>query len=81
MAAQSLKRLVAGFPPRLPGFAPGSSQVAFVVDKVELGHVSPVNIYCTKFSILTITRGRYNRPEVTDVLNGPIMDFTTHYQN
>jgi hypothetical protein len=34
-----LKRLVAGFPPRRPGFDPGSSQVGFVVDKVALGQV------------------------------------------
>jgi hypothetical protein len=34
-----LKMLVAGFPPRRPGFAPVSGQVAFVVDKVALGQV------------------------------------------
>jgi hypothetical protein len=31
--------LVAGFPQRWPEFAPGSSQVGFVVDKVALGQV------------------------------------------
>jgi hypothetical protein len=36
-AAPLLKLLVAGFPPRQPGFAPGSGQVGFVVDKVALG--------------------------------------------
>jgi hypothetical protein len=33
------ERLVAGFPPRRPGFEPGSGQVWFVVDKVALGQV------------------------------------------
>jgi hypothetical protein len=32
-------RLVADFPPRQPGFEPGSGHVGFVVDKVELGQV------------------------------------------
>jgi hypothetical protein len=46
-----LRRLVAGLPPRTPGFDPGSVHVGFVVDKVALGQVfprvlrfSPVNI-------------------------------------
>jgi hypothetical protein len=45
-----------------------SSHVGFVVDKVALGQVfsntsvSPVNHHSTKFSILIITRGSYNRP-------------------
>jgi hypothetical protein len=30
-------RLVSGFPPRRPGFAPGSGQVEFVVKKLALG--------------------------------------------
>jgi hypothetical protein len=34
-----LKRLVAGFPPRRPGFDPGSGQVGFMVDKVALRRV------------------------------------------
>jgi hypothetical protein len=29
-------QLVAGFPPRRPGFEPGSGQLGFVVDKVAL---------------------------------------------
>jgi hypothetical protein len=33
------KLLVAGFPPRRPGFEPGSGHVGFVVDKVALGQV------------------------------------------
>jgi hypothetical protein len=40
-AAPYLKRLVAGFPPRRPGFDPGSGQVEFVVDKMALGQVFP----------------------------------------
>jgi hypothetical protein len=39
VAAPQLKRLVAGFSPRLPGFKPGSSHVGFVVEKVALGQV------------------------------------------
>jgi hypothetical protein len=38
-AAPSLKRLVAGFALRRPGFKPGSSHVEFVVDKVALGQI------------------------------------------
>jgi hypothetical protein len=41
--------------------------------------VSLANLHATKFSILTITRGRYNRPEVGDVPSGPSMDSTPHY--
>jgi hypothetical protein len=33
--------------------------------------VSPDNLHSTKFSILTVTWGRYNRPEVVGVLSGP----------
>jgi hypothetical protein len=35
----SFLRLVAGFPPRRPGFDPRSGYVGFVVDKVALGQV------------------------------------------
>jgi hypothetical protein len=38
-AVPQLKRLVAGFPPRRPGFDPRSGHVGFVVDKVTLGQV------------------------------------------
>jgi hypothetical protein len=38
-AAPYLRRLVAGFPPRRPGFKPGYGHVVFVVDKVALGQV------------------------------------------
>jgi hypothetical protein len=36
-----LRRLVAGIPPRRPGFDPGSVHVGFVVDKVALEQVFP----------------------------------------
>jgi hypothetical protein len=39
LVAPRLKLLVAGFLPRRPVFAPGSSQVGFVADKVALGYV------------------------------------------
>jgi hypothetical protein len=39
VTASLLKRFVAGFPPRRPGFKPGSSPVGFVVDKVALGQI------------------------------------------
>jgi hypothetical protein len=39
LAAPYLKRLVAGFPTRRPGFELGSGQIGFVVDKVALGQV------------------------------------------
>jgi hypothetical protein len=83
-AARELKRLVAGFPPRRPGsgkwdlwwtkwlrgrFSPSTS-------------VSPVKtVHSTNFSILTITRGRYNRPVVPAVPSGPIRDSTPQYSN
>jgi hypothetical protein len=38
--------------------------------------ISPANLHSTKFSIVTITRGRYNRPEVADVPGGPSIDST-----
>jgi hypothetical protein len=37
--SRSSRRLVAGFPPRRPGFEPGSGHVGFVVDKVALEEV------------------------------------------
>jgi hypothetical protein len=41
--------------------------------------VSPANLHSTKFCILTITRGRYNKPELADVSSGPSLDHTPHY--
>jgi hypothetical protein len=62
--------------------------VGFVVDKVALGQIfsdyfgfSSTNLNSTKFTILTITWGRYNRPEVADVLSGHSLDSTQHYEN
>jgi hypothetical protein len=44
--------------------------------------VSPAKIvYSTNFSILTITRGRYNRPGVAAVPSGPSMDPIPQYSN
>jgi hypothetical protein len=39
LAVLWLRRLVAGLPPRRPGFDPGSVHVGFVVDKVAPGQV------------------------------------------
>jgi hypothetical protein len=36
-----LRRLVAGIPPRRPGFDPGSVYAGLVMDKVALGQVFP----------------------------------------
>ena len=59
MAVPWLRRLVAGLPPRMPGFDPGSVHVEFVVDKVALGQVflrvlrfSPVNFIPPVFHYL-----------------------------
>jgi hypothetical protein len=40
VAVPQLRRLVAGFPSRQPGFNPKSGHVGFVVDEVALGQVS-----------------------------------------
>jgi hypothetical protein len=70
VAAPWLKRLVAGFPPRRPGFAPGSDKWNLWWTKWRRSRFSPSisvspakTVHSTNFSILTITRGRYNRPE------------------
>jgi hypothetical protein len=42
-AVPRLRRLVAGFTPRRPGFEPGSGHVGFMVDKVALGQVFSEN--------------------------------------
>jgi hypothetical protein len=39
LATPQLRWLVTGFPPRRPGFEPGSGHARFVVDKVALGKV------------------------------------------
>jgi hypothetical protein len=38
-ANELLRRLVAGFPPRRPGFDSRSGHVRFIVDKVTLGKI------------------------------------------
>jgi hypothetical protein len=74
--APSLRRLVAGFPPRRPGFKPGSVHVGFCDgQKWRWGRfspstsVSPANLHSTNFStiIFTITRRWHNRPGVAAV--------------
>jgi hypothetical protein len=66
-----LKRLVAGFPLRRPGFDPRSGHVGFVVDKAALGQFfSKYFGFPFQFSIhpllhissSSIIRGWYNRP-------------------
>jgi hypothetical protein len=58
-----------------------------VVDKVALVHIFSeyfdftANSHSAKFSILTIARGRYNRPEVADVASGRSSDSALHYAN
>jgi hypothetical protein len=37
--------------------------------------------YSTKFSILTVTWGRYKKPISADVPSGPSLDSTPHYAN
>jgi hypothetical protein len=43
VAHKTVNLLVAGFPPRRPGFKPESGQVGFVVDKVALRQVFSEN--------------------------------------
>jgi hypothetical protein len=71
-AAPQLRRLVAGFPPRRPGFKPGSGHVGFCDGhKWRWGRFyprassSPANVHST--IIFTITRGWHNRPGVDAV--------------
>jgi hypothetical protein len=59
---------VADFPPRRPGFARGQVKWNLWWTKCHKGRFSPstsvslANYHSTKFSIVIITRGRYNRP-------------------
>jgi hypothetical protein len=57
-----LRRLVAGLPPRRPGFDLGSVHVGFVVDKVALGQVFPPEYFGfplpVSFHRCSITRKR-----------------------
>jgi hypothetical protein len=67
VATPELKRLVAGFPPRRPSSSPGLAMWDLWRTKWRWGRfsqstsVSPASLHSTKFSIITITRGRYNR--------------------
>jgi hypothetical protein len=76
-AAPQLRRLVAGFPPRRPGFKPGSGHVGFCDgQKWRWGRFSSENFGFPCQStfhlllhkiIFTITRGWHNRPGVAAV--------------
>jgi hypothetical protein len=81
-------RLVTGFLPRRPEFAPRSGKWDLWWAKWRLGRFSPSTsvspaktVHSTNFSIHTITRVRYNRPGVAAVPSGPSMDSTPHYSN
>jgi hypothetical protein len=74
--APPLRQLVAGFPPRRPGFKPGSGHVGICDgQKWRWGRfspstsVSPANLHSICFStiIFTTTRGWHNRPGVAAV--------------
>jgi hypothetical protein len=60
MAEPKLRRLVADYPPRRPGFEPGSGHVGFVVDKEAWDRfspstsVSPANLHSTNCSTITL---------------------------
>jgi hypothetical protein len=57
------------------------------MDKVALGQVFseyfgfPANVHSTKFSIIIITRGRYNRPFSGRRAEWTQFDSTSHYAN
>jgi hypothetical protein len=75
----SIKRIVAGFPLRRPGFASGQ-HVGFVGYKAALGQVFPAN-HSTNFSIIIITRGWHNRPISDRSAEWTQLDSTPHYTN
>jgi hypothetical protein len=70
-----IRRLVAGFPPRRPGFTPGSGHGFCDGQKWRWGtfsqrtSVSPANLHSICFStiIFTFTRAWHNRPVVAAV--------------
>jgi hypothetical protein len=70
-----------------PGSRPGLVKWNLWGIKLPWGRFSPstsvsaANLHSTKSSILKITRGRNNRPEVADVSSGPRMDSISHYAN
>jgi hypothetical protein len=67
-AVPYLKRLVAGFPPRRPGFAPGQVMWDLWCTKWDWARFSPstsvssANRHSTRLSSLIITQGMYSRP-------------------
>jgi hypothetical protein len=71
------------------GFAPGGSSPTLVQTKTIKQHctvvqhntITALTVHSTNFSIITITRGRYNRPGVAAVPSGPSMDSTPQYLN
>jgi hypothetical protein len=86
-AVSLLKWLVAGFPPRRPGFASGQVMWDLWWTKWHWCRFSPntlvssANHHSTKFSILIITRGRYNRPICGRRVEWTPLDFTPHNSN
>jgi hypothetical protein len=64
-----------------------SGHVGFVVDKVALGQVfseyfgSPANHLSTEFSVIRITRGRYNRQIGGGGAEWTQLDSTPNYSN
>jgi hypothetical protein len=71
--AQAVSRWLPAAAARVP---PRSGKVGFVANKVAWALRFPANLYSTKFSILTITGGRYIGPEVADMPSGPSLDST-----
>jgi hypothetical protein len=67
-----LRRLVAGIPPRRPGFASGSVHVEFVVDKVALGQVFNRVLRFSPLSII-IHPGRRTRISSGGRTLGPLV--------
>jgi hypothetical protein len=66
-----LRRLVAGFPLRRPGFEPASSKVESVVDRAAVGRVSSEHFGFPSHSFIplivpqsspSIIQGWYNKP-------------------
>jgi hypothetical protein len=86
-AAPWFKQLLAGFPPRRPEFTPGKVIWALWWTKWHWGRfspstsVSPANHHSTKFSILIITRGRYNRLTGGRRAEWIQLDSNPHYSN
>jgi hypothetical protein len=61
---RELRQLVAGFPPRRPGFNPRSSHMGFVVDKVALGQVF------SKYFSLPCRSSFHRWPHINQLLSG-----------